>query len=168
MLDDIGIDIQGLKAMESALLDIAKEIGSQKAAGMFTSALRDGAIKYQNSMLRNATESDVTRIVKTKKGQRVEIRPGFLKSRIKVRASTSKGLETRRFGKNVVSLVRVGVFKVPYIVHYEYGTVHNSPNPIVRNAFNKRTKQVVTVINYRLAKRIEQAQKRITRKQQKQ
>lgn len=117
-------------------------------------------------MLRNVTKSDVTRIVKTKRGQKVTITPGFLKSRIKVRASTSKGLETRKFGKNVVSLVRAGVFKVPYLVHYEYGTVHNAPNPIIRNAFNKRTKQAVTVINHKLAKRIEAAQRRIAKKYQ--
>lgn len=164
---DIKIDIQGLKAMETALLDIAKEVGSKKASGMLTSAIRDGAIKYKNNMLRNATESDVTRVVTTRKGRKVEIRPGFLKSRIKVRASTSKGLETRRFSTNVVSLVRVGVFGVPYIVHYEYGTSKHSANPIIRNAFNKRTQPVITVINHRLAKRIEQAQKRIARQQKK-
>jgi len=161
---DVGIDIQGLKTMEKALLEIAKEVGEKKAAGMFTSALRAGAVKFKDSMTRNVTESNITRIVKTKRGGKVEIRPGFLKSRIKVRASTSKGFTTKKFGENVVSLVQVGVFKVPYIVHYEYGTSGHSANPIIRNAFTKRTKQSVVVINHQLAKRIKLAQKRIAKK----
>ncbi len=166
MLDGIDIDIQGLKEMEKALLDIAQEVGSKKAAGMMTSAFRAGAKRYENSMHRNVTQSKHPRVVKTRKGNKVTIRPGFLKSRIKVRGSTSKGGVTRRLEKNVVSRVRVGIFRVPYVVYYEYGTSHNEANPIIRNAFNQRTRQVTHVIQYALRKKINAAQKRIARKHQ--
>ena len=160
-----GIDISGLKEMEKALLELGKEIGAKKASGMMTSAIRDGAIKYQQGMQRNAPESDIVRMVKTKQGQKVEIRPGFLRSRIQVKASTNRqGKETRRFGKGVVSLVRVGVFKVPYIVQVEYCTTNQKADPFIRQAFKKRTNQVVVVINRGLAKRINLAQRRIAKK----
>ncbi|TGE81364.1 hypothetical protein C7Y70_13230 [Pseudoalteromonas sp. KS88] len=162
---DTGIDISGLKEMEKALLDIAKEVGAKKATGMMTSAIKEGAIKYQQGMQRNAPKSDIVRLVKTKQGQKVEIRPGFLRSRIQVKASTNRqGRETRRFGKGVVSLVRVGVFKVPYIVQVEYGTTNQKADPFIRQAFKKRTNQVVVVINRGLAKRINLAQRRIAKK----
>ncbi|MBB1308538.1 hypothetical protein H5162_03650 [Pseudoalteromonas sp. SR41-8] len=162
---DTGIDISGLKQMEKALLDIAKEVGAKKATGMMTSAIKEGAIKYQQGMQRNAPESDIVRLVKTKQGQKVEIRPGFLRSRIQVKASTNRqGRETRRFGKGVVSLVRVGVFKVPYIVQVEYGTTNQKADPFIRQAFKKRTNQVIVVINRGLAKRINLAQRRIAKK----
>ena len=162
---DTGIDISGLKEMEKALLDIAKEVGAKKATGMMTSVIKEGAIKYQQGMQRNAPKSDIVRLVKTKQGQKVEIRPGFLRSRIQVKASTNRqGRETRRFGKGVVSLVRVGVFKVPYIVQVEYGTTNQKADPFIRQAFKKRTNQVVVVINRGLAKRINLAQRRIAKK----
>ncbi|WP_288985789.1 HK97-gp10 family putative phage morphogenesis protein [uncultured Pseudoalteromonas sp.] len=160
-----GIEISGLKKMEQALLNIGKEIGAKKATGIMTSAIKDGAIKYQQGMQRNAPESDFARVVKTKGGQKVDIRPGFLKSRIKVRASTNRaGATTRRFSKGVVSLVRVGVFKVPYVVQVEYGTNKHKAQPFIRQAFSKRTNQVVVVINRGLAKRIDLAQRRIAKK----
>lgn len=162
---DLDIDISGLKQMESALTELAKEISITKAAGMLTSALRDGAKEYQADMQQNATESSITRMVKTLKGQKVEIRPGFLKSRIKVSASTNrKGAITRKFGKNVVSLVKVGVFKVPYIVPYEYGTSKQSGNPIIRNAHRNKSATVVNVIQARLARKILLSQNRIAKK----
>jgi len=161
---DIGIDVKGLKEMEKALLEIAKEVGTKKAAGMMTLALKDGAKKYENSMRRNAPESSVTRFVKNKKGQRVTIRPGFLKSRIKIRGMTGKGKVTKRIGENVVSHVKVGVFKVPYIVPIEYGTSKMDAHPFIRKAFSTRTKQVLHVINDRLAKRIAKAQQKIQKR----
>lgn len=162
---DTGIDISGLKEMEKALLEIAKKVGAKKATGMMTSAIKQGAIKYQQGMQRNAPESDIVRKVKTKQGQKVEIRPGFLRSRIQVKASTNRqGRETRRFGKGVVSLVRVGVFKVPYIVQVEYGTNNQQADPFIRQAFKKRTNQAVVVINRNLAKRIKLAERRIAKK----
>ena len=64
----------------------------------------------------------------------------------------------------MVSLVKVGAFKVPYIVQVEYGTTRQKAQPFIRNSFKKRTNQVVVVINHRLAKRIQMAQRRIAKK----
>lgn len=164
---ETGIDIQGLKAMEKALVEIGKEVGAKKATGMMTSALRDGAKEFEDTMRKDAPESEFNRIVKTKSGSKVEIRPGFLKSRIKVRASTNrKANVTRKFGKNVVSLVQAGVFKVPYIVQVEYGTSRTKQKPFIRNSFRKKKQASVTVINRRLARKIKLAQNRIAKKYQ--
>jgi|GEM_PF-1058814 len=164
MLDGASIDIQGLKSMEAALLEIAKKVGARKATGMMTSAFKKGADKYKNHMTRHANVSKFARTVRTKSGSKVTITPGFLKSRIKVKGSTGKGRATKRLGKDVVSKVSVGVFKVPYIVQQEYGTENNKPNPIIRDAFKKRTKQVVHVVNHQLKANINKAQKSIARK----
>lgn len=164
---NVGVDIQGLKKMEKALVEIGKEVGAKKATGMMTSALRDGAKEFQDTMQKDAPESDHNRIVKDKSGSRVEIRPGFLKSRIKVRGSTNRrGVISRKFGKNVVSLVQAGVFKVPYIVQVEYGTSRTKPTPFMRNSFRKKKQASVTVINRRLARKIKLAQNRIAKKYQ--
>ena len=58
----------------------------------------------------------------------------------------------------------MGVFKVPYIVPVEYGTTNQKADPFIRQAFKKRTNQVIVVINRGLAKRINLAQRRIAKK----
>jgi HK97 gp10 family phage protein len=164
---DLDIDIQGLKEMEKALLEIGKEIGAKEATGIMTKAMREGAQEYQNAMINNAPESAFARLVKKKSGDKVQITPGFLKSRIKIRASTNnKGTQTKKFGKNVSSLVKVGVFKVPYAVQVEYGTRRTKANPFIRNAFTSQSPTVIKVINQRLAKRIQLDQRRIAKKHQ--
>lgn len=162
----IDVDISGIKAMESALVELAKEIGAKKATGIMTSALRDGAKTFEADMLTHVTISKDARYVRKRGGEKVQIRPGFLKSRIKIRASTSRGRITRKFGRDVVSVVKVGVFRVPYIVQYEYGTVHNKPNPIIRGSFARQSNNAVETITKRLAKRIELRRKRLARLQQ--
>lgn len=162
---DTGIDISGLKAMEKALLEIAKEVGAKKATGMMTNALRTGGKEYEKDMKQNATESEFARVVTTQSGSKVEVRPGFLKSRIKTKGSTNgKGAKTKRFGEKVVSLVKVGIFKVAYLVQYEYGTSKTKENPIIRNAFKNKTNVVISLIQRKLSRNIELAQKRIAKK----
>jgi hypothetical protein len=164
-MDTAGIDISGLKEMEAALTDLAKEIGAKKATGMFTSALNEGAKEYEEHIKANVNVSKYTRTVKTKSGNRVEIRPGFLKSRIKRKASTNrKGGINKRFGKNEVSRVKVGAFKVPYIVQYEFGTSRQQANPDIRNAFKSKTTAAVARAKAQLKKKIMLAQKRIAKK----
>lgn len=164
-MDITGIDISGLKEMEAALTDLAQEIGAKKATSMFTSALNEGAKEYEEHIRTNVSVSKYTRMVKTKAGNRVEIRPGFLKSRIKRKASTNrKGGSNKRFGQNEVSRVKVGVFKVPYIVQYEFGTSRQQANPDIRNAFKAKTAAAVARTKSRLAKKIMLAQKRIAKK----
>lgn len=159
------LDIKGIKSMEATLLDIAKEVGAQKATGMLTSALRDGAKEFQDTMQRDAPESNYKRVVKSKSGSKVEIRPGFLKSRIKIKASTNRrGTVSRKFGKNVVSHVKVGPMKVPYVGYVEFGTSKTKEHPFIRNAFRKKKQASVTVIRRQLAKKIKSAKRRIAKK----
>lgn len=166
---NIGVNISGLKEMEKALLKIGKEIGSRKATGIMTSAIRDGAKVFEEDIKMNApTSSSFTKRRAKSKMFKDYNRPGFLKSRIKTRASTNKkGLIDKRFGRNTVSLVRVGYFNVFYAKWLEFGNSQQPPNPILRNAFMMKRGKVIKVINHRMARRIELAHKRIARKQNK-
>lgn len=166
-MDSIGIDISGLKEMERSLLGLVDEIGAKKATGLFTSSLREGAKEFEADIKSNVNVSTYSRVVKTKAGSKVTIRPGFLKSRIKIKASTSRGKVSRKFGKNEVSRVQVGVFKVPYIVQYEYGTTRQRKDPVIRNAFKNKTHAAVRATQSKLKKKIVAAAKRIAKQKAK-
>lgn len=166
---DIDIDIDGLKQVESVLLELGKEVGAKAATGILTMSLRAGAELFENYMIKAAPESNYARLVKTKKGAKVEVRPGFLKSRISVKASTNtKGKQTRKFGKNVVSVVTVGPRRVPYVVAVEYGTRRTRANPFIRNTFSKHKNSAIHTVNQALTKKISAAQRKIAKKYQRQ
>lgn len=128
---DFDIDILGLKEMDENLRTLGAELGAKTLRG----ALRDAAKPMEDYMNANAPESEAPRTIRTRKGERVEIRPGFLKSRIKRRTQLNKrGTNTRKFGKDGVAVVQVGVFKVPYVVQVEYGTSKSAAHPFIRRA----------------------------------
>ncbi|MER2493368.1 HK97-gp10 family putative phage morphogenesis protein [Catenovulum sediminis] len=170
MTNSISLQINGLKQLNKNLENIADEIGSSKAAGILTSALRVGAKEFETELKNTAPESpeNKIRIVKKRDKSTVEIKPGFLKSRIKIRASTNrKGRINKRFGKKDISLVRVGVFKVPYIVQVEYGTSKHQPQPFMRNAAKSKAQPAVKRIESELNKKIKAATKRIAKQKAK-
>ena len=169
-MDSLDIDIQGLKDFEKALVGFAKEIGSQKATSALTSSMRKGAKVYEQELKRTAPVSPggTPRRVKNKKGEKVEILPGFLKSRIKIRASTNnRAKKSKKFGKNVVSVVKVGVYKVPYVSHVEWGTKRNGKNipsnPFIRKAFESSTKSAVSEIVKESRKKVERIRRKIAK-----
>ncbi|WP_105215700.1 hypothetical protein [Pseudoalteromonas sp. T1lg22] len=160
---DVGIDISGLKQMENALLDIAKEVGAKKATGMMTLSMRDGAEEFKQEIERTAPVSSKVRSAASR--AKAFNRPGFYKSKIKIRSSTNRNAQiNRKFDKGVVSIVKVGVFKVFYAPWIEFGNSKLPANPIIRRAFIKKTNPAMQVINHRLAKRILLAQRRIAKK----
>lgn len=157
---DFDLEIHGLKEMENNLRDLGAQMGGRT----LRSALRDAAEPLEEHMIDNAPESEFERVVKTRKGQRVTIYPGFLKSRIKRRASlNAKGKNVRRFGKDGVAIVKVGVFRVPYVVQVEYGTRNVPARPFIRSAAS-RSGEAINIFKMRLQHRIKLAQKRLARK----
>lgn len=166
MSDAISLEINGLEQLNKRLESIANEVGSAKASSILTSALREGAKEFETELKRTAPESPANkvRMVKKKNNSKVEIKPGFLKSRIKVRSSTNrKGRVNNRFGKKDISLVRVGVFRLPYIVQVEYGTSKHKPQPFMRNAAKSKAQLAVSRIESELGKKIRAAAKRIAK-----
>lgn len=166
---DTSIEISGLRELEKNLLALGAEVGSKALTG----ALRDAAKPMEDDMIANAPVGDYEfKTVETKKGGTVRITPGFIKSRIKRRAARNrKGSASKKFDKNTTAIVRVGVFRVPYIVAVEYGTSmsrkqggYTKAHPFIRGAADK-SDEVVTLFKGRLQRRIYLAARRIARQQ---
>lgn len=154
---DISVKISGLKEMEKALTKLSKEIGSKEATSIMTGAIRDGAKVFEEEIKANAPESTPeTKRRAASKINRPYNRPGFLKARIKTRATTNKkGTVNKSFSTNTVSLVRTGYFNVFYAKWLEYGNSQQPANPILRRAFLLKRGSVFKVINHRMARRID-------------
>ena len=159
------IRIDGLRQLDKNLQALGAELGSK----VLTGALRDAADPMLNDMKSNAPVSDIVRTVKSKGGS-VEIRPGFLKSRIKKRANRNRlGRVNKKFGKGTVAIVRVGAFRVPYVVAIEYGTTMNrkqggytKAHPFIRPALDK-SPQVISLFKERIERRIYLAARKLVR-----
>lgn len=156
------IEIQGLQELEKNLLALGADLGSKA----LTSALRDAADPFLDQMKQDAAIGGYgSRTVKTKGGSKVEISPGFMRSRIKKRAIRNrKGAASKKFDAKTTALVRVGVFRVPYAVQVEYGTSRSKAQPFVRPAAD-RGDEVVRLFKGRLQHRIKLAARRLARKQ---
>lgn len=160
-MSDIDFKIEGMDWLERALYGL----GADLAAKTLRNALMDSAEPMRQEMIARAPESDETRKVKTKSGQIVEIRPGFYKSRIKKRSRLNrKGAVNRRFGADDIAIVQVGVFKIPYAGHIEFGTSDQAANPVIRPAGISKADEVVRGFSSRLATRIEKARRKLNKK----
>ena len=149
--------IEGLKEMEKNLLALGAKLG----ASTLRSALRDAAKPIMDNMIANAPVGAKPFKVKTRDGNAVTIDPGFLKSRIKRKASlNAKGRITRKFKKDEVAIVKVGVFKVPYVAYLEYGTPNNPAHKFIRGA-GVEAPQAISIFRTRLKRKIELAVKRL-------
>ena len=127
-------------------------------------ALRDSAAPLEEFMLANAPISSEPRTIKVKGGQEVTITPGFLRSRIKRKASlNAKGRTNRRFGAGDFARVRTGVFKVPYIGHIEFGTQHMAAQPFIGPA-KVRVPDAIRIFNRRVVERSERTLRRMKTK----
>lgn len=159
-MDSIGIEIKGLKELDVALRSLGAELGAKT----LRSALRDAAKPFHESMLSNAPVGKYeSRIVKLRSGSTINIQPGFTKSRVKIRASLNrKGQATKKFSDKTAALVRVGAFRVPYIVPLEYGTSKMPASGFIRGALSQQDR-VLSIFRERLARRIELARKRVAR-----
>lgn len=137
-----------------------KELGALLSARATRSALREAAKPLEEYMKINAPVSKQSRRIKTKSGY-VNISPGFLKSRIKRKASlNAKGRINRRFKKGDVAVVKTGVFRVPYVVQLEYGAKTTRQHKFIRGA-SSRAPEAVRIFQEKLKRKTELALKRL-------
>lgn len=155
---DFKLHIDGLKGMEKNLLALGADLGAKTLRG----ALRDAAKPLEDYMVANVPVYNEPHKVKLK-GQLVAVDPGFLKSKIKRRASYNKrGRITKKFKKNDVAVVQVGAFGVPYVVQVEYGSKRNRASNFIRGA-RVQTPRAINIFKTRLKRRTELAVKRLAR-----
>lgn len=164
---DITVQLQGLSDLEQALREISSE-DSIAGAKVIRSALMSASLPMYRQMQATAPVYDpkpnkdgeiVHRKRKSRKHGVVEIRPGFLKSRIRRRSYINKtGYGSRNIGstpdeRNALVKVRLGAF-VPYAHFVEYGTEHSPAQPFIRNAFDGGWSRAVNQFGSLLAKRL--------------
>lgn len=158
---DLAVEIQGLSDLERALRELPVDVGART----LRSALRAAAKPMHEHMLANVPVGTVTRKVRSKRSKElVEIKPGFLKSRVKIRAQTNTGSQaaTRRFGNKGVARVRVGVFRVGYVTQVEFGTSRAAAQPFIRPALS-RSGEVLSIFRPLLKKKIDAAARRLNK-----
>ncbi len=156
---DFDLKLYGVDDMEKNL----NVLGADLAMKTFRGALRDAAKPLEDYMKDHVPVSKFERIVKTKGGSTVTITPGFLKSRIKRRASSNrKGRITKKFGKDDIAIISTGVFRVPYVVQVEYGTKHNPAAAFIRGAKNVAP-EAINIFVLRLKRRIQLAERKLAR-----
>lgn len=155
---EFSVKVEGLKEMEKNLLALGADLGART----LRSALRDAAKPFEDTMKAKVPVYKEPHKVKIK-GSSVVVDPGYLKSKIKRRASYNKrGRLTKKFKKNDVAIVQVGVFNVPYVVQVEFGSKRNKPANFIRGA-DMAGPQAISIFRARLKRRTELAVKRLAR-----
>ena len=155
--------VEGLDVLEKQLRGLGLELGVKT----LRSALMATAAPLRQEMKRLAPQSPAdagTRLRRSRRGGMVEIRPGFLKYRIRARSAIRKvGRSSKYLSGSQVALVRVGAF-TPYASYVEYGTSKTRAQPFVRPAAHNKRAELDNRFRDYLKKRIDKAIER-TRKQ---
>ena len=152
-MDGVSIDVHGLKELEKSLL----AIGSKLGANALRAALNAAGEPIRQAMIAGAPVGTVTRTVKGN----VTITPGFLRSRIKKRSRINrKGAANKNFDEKTAAVVKIGVFKVPYVGAIEFGNSRNKAQPFIRPALMATKDQALAIFKTRLKKRIAAAEKK--------
>lgn len=159
---DLTVNLYGLSDLEQALRDISNE-DSIAGAKVIRAALMSASLPMFRTLQATApvNKDPRPRRRKSKKHGMVEIRPGFLKSRIRRRSYINKtGYGNRNIGtaagddQNGLVKVRLGAH-VPYALFVEYGTEHSPAQPFMRAAVDggwfKAVNDFRTLLEKRLA-----------------
>lgn len=153
---DVSVQIHGLSDIEQALRDISND-DSIAGAKVIRSALMSASLPMYRHLQATAPESPADlapRKRKSRKGGIVEIRPGFLKSRIRRRSYINKtGYGNRNIDGNGLVKVRVGAF-VPYAHYVELGTEHSPAQPFIRSAIDSHWQSITQNFRTLLEKRL--------------
>lgn len=174
---EVEFKIDGLDQIEKALKKLGAEVGAKELRG----ALRDAALPALEEMqLKAPVFDEPTRDVYLKKvssrfkgeiGQskngsnKITVASGGLKDSIKRRGSINKkGIKTRKFDKDTTALVSVGTKGIFYAHLIEFGTQHIKAQPFIRPAAEKTTPEAIKIFNARIQKRIQNATKRLAKK----
>ena len=153
----VSAKVEGLNELETQLRALGLEVGVKT----LRAALMATAAPLRQEMKRLAPQSrGEPRRRRSKRGGVVEIRPGFLKSRIRARSAIRRvGRSSRYLGGDQVALVRVGAF-TPYAGYVEYGTSKTPAQPFVRPAAHAKRGELDTRFKTYLKKRIDKAVER--------
>lgn len=157
------VDFKGLKELDKAI----RALGAETGAKIYRGAAMDAMEPVKQEILANAPVSNKVRFVKNKAGEKIEIRPGFLKSRTKKRSRVNrKGTVNRNFKEGGILRVRAGVFRVPYIGSVEYGAPGNNvaAQPFIEQALGAKRSEVISVFRQKAGIRYERAAKRAAKK----
>lgn len=148
--------IEGLDELEKQLLELGLEVGIKT----LRSALMATAAPLRKEMKRLAPETPTDegpRMRRSRSRGVVEIRPGFLKYRIRARSAVRRsGRSSRYLSGNQVALVRVGAF-TPYAGFVEYGTSRTRAQPFIRPAAQNKRAELDSRFKTYLKKRIDKA-----------
>lgn len=152
---DVKIKLEGFAELDKEL----RELPLRLQGNILRSALMKGAKIVQDELKRTApvSQDDRVRMVKKKSGEKVEHRPGFLRSRVRRRSAIRRKEEQRGMSGDTAALVRVGVTGVPYAGSVEYGTADAPANPFVRRAWEATKDQMLDLIKGQLRKRLDKA-----------
>ena len=168
---DVMIKLDGLAALEQQLRELTGET-SIAGAKVIRSALMSASLPMFRQMQSNApvSKGPEPRTVKKRGGGSVEIRPGFLKSKVRRRSYINRrGFGNRNIQGNGLVKVRIGAF-VPYAHYVELGTDYGprhpfstAPQPFVKPAFDSHWRGTVDRFGTLLEKRLLSARKRLNR-----
>ena len=171
--------INGLSDLEKQLRQLGGE-GSIAGAKVLRSALMSASLPMTRQMQTNAPVSPPPeprkyttrrgskgslkyRFVKSRKQGEAEIRPGFLKFKIRRRSYINKtGRGNRNIRGNGLVKVRIGAF-VPYACAVELGTEDTPAQPFIRPAFDGGWRRLLGNFGGLIEKRLASAIRRQNR-----
>lgn len=151
--------VEGLDELEKQLRALGLELGVKT----LRSALMATAAPLRQEMKRLAPETPADAGPRQRRSKRkgmVEIRPGFLKYRIRARSAIRKvGRSSRYLSGDQVAMVRVGAW-TPYAGFVEYGTSKTRAQPFIRPAAHSKRAELDNRFRTYLKKRIDKAVER--------
>ena len=157
---DVSVNIHGLSDIEQALRDISND-NSIAGAKIIRSAMMTASLPMYRHLQATApvAKDPKPRKRKNRKGGTVEIRPGFLRSRIRRRSYINKtGYGNRNIGStpdeaNGLIKVRIGAY-TPYAYYVELGTEHSPAHPFMRHAIDGHWNGITQSFGTLLEKRL--------------
>ena len=172
-------NIEGLNDLEKQLRALGGD-GSIASAKVLRSAMMSASLPMLRDMQRNAPVSPPSeprkyttkrgpkgslkyRIAKSRKHGEVEIKPGFLKYKVRRRSYINKtGSGNRNIRGSGLVKVRLGAF-VPYACMVELGTEDTPAQPFIRPAFDGGWRGLLSNFGGLIEKRLASAIRRQNR-----
>lgn len=173
------VRIEGLAELERALRTLSSE-DQIAGARVIRSAMMSASLPMYRDMQAKAPvspEPDVRKRAtkhgpvgspkyrkrKSRKHGWVEIRPGFLKMKVRRRSYINRtGHGHRNLSGNGLVKVRIGAF-APYAYMQEHGTDKAAANPFVRPAFDRHWQNTINRFSALLGKRLATARRKYHR-----
>ncbi len=158
------VDVKGLKELEKQLRELGGP-GSIAGAKVMRSALMSASLPMWRDMENRApvSQDPTPRKRKSRKGGVVEIRPGFLKHKVRRRSYINRtGLGNRNISGRGLVKVRLGAF-APYAHYVEFGTEKAPAQPFVRPTFDVHWRGTLSRFKSLLARRLASAKRRMNR-----